>query len=52
MLHSNIFAPVRGLSSAFLAKEKIHLELDQDDAFDYEAGKSLKFVKAEYLAMY
>ena len=38
MLHAPVFAPVRGRSDVFLSKEKIHLEVDMDDAFDYDTS--------------
>lgn len=50
MLHADVFAAI-GAQSAFLAKEKIHLDVDLDDAFDYETGKSLKFGRADILTM-
>jgi len=33
------------------APEKIKLSVDQDDAFDYKAGKSSKYTEADYLKM-
>ena len=51
MLHDHVFAAVSSLISAFQAKEKIHLDVDLDDAFDYETGKSLKFEKIDILSM-
>lgn len=51
MLHAEVFAPISSLRNAFLAKEKIYLEVDQDDAFDYEAGKSHKFLKQDIISM-
>ena len=49
MLHAEMFSSVQGLSAAFLAKEKIHLDVDQDDVFDYEAGMNVKYSKNEII---
>lgn len=50
MLHADVFAAA-STQSAFLAKEKINLDVDMDDVFDYETGKSQKFAKADILTM-
>ena len=48
-LQSPVFDDIRSEQLETSATHKIKLEVDADDAFDYEEGKSYKFTRLEYL---
>jgi len=50
-LHNKIFDSLRNGAMEKSAPEKLSLETDQDDSFDYVARKSSKFSKNDLLAL-
>ena len=48
-LQSPVFDDIRSELLESSATHKIKLEIDNDDAFDYEEGKSFKFTRLEYI---
>jgi len=51
ILKHKIFDDIRIHENERQAPQKLKLEVDADDAFDYETGKSTKFTKEAYLKM-
>ena len=48
-LQNPIFDDIRNLNQEKNPKGKLKLSVDQDEAFDYETGKSTKYTKADFL---
>ena len=48
-LASSLFDGIRSQELEEPPIHKIRLEIDQDDAFDYETGKSNKFTREKYI---
>ena len=50
-LQSPVFDNIRSEQLESSATHKIKLEVDNDDAFDYEDGKSYKFTRKDYILL-
>ena len=50
-LQSPVFDNIRSDQLESSATHKIKLEVDSDDAFDYEEGKSSKFTRKDYILL-
>lgn len=48
-LNSTYFDDIRNPSLEKYASKKLILEIDQDDAFNYQTGESSKFTRQSYL---
>ena len=48
-LQNPIFDDIRNPNQEKNPKGQLKLEVDQDEAFDYETGKSTKYTKADFL---